>query len=182
MVCFSSLRYPSCSFPLRPLYHLPNIQPEPRSLQNCLFNVIHGSGSLVHFLCPSRKTPALPHMNLNARCQSHHPCLLTASGTLFTDHSQCLSRLPHPHLPVGILHISHIAPYISTPLFWQECLAHFSWPQSKLISHPPFPLKLICFTPNRGNCFHLDSCNILSLTALYLFCFTIASFVFEYLS
>ena len=124
------------------------------------------------------------HVHLNARCQSYHPCLLTAHGTLFTRSFTTIFKTPPP--PCGdITHQSYLAPLHFHP----SVLAGMHFPSLLAqiqafmpISHPPFPLQLICSTLNRGNCFHLNSCNILSLTALYLFCFTIASFVFEYLS
>lgn len=132
---------------------------------------------------PPGRLLALSHMNLNARCQSHHPCLLTASGTLFTDHSQCLSRLPHPHLPVGILHISHIVHlYISTPLFvGMPCPFLLAPIQAHLTSS--FSTKTLSASlQTEATVFIWILVTFYLLQPLYLFCFTIASFVFEYLS
>ena len=172
---------------MRLLYHLPNTYSlNPGPLKFAFSMSFMGVGSLVHFLCPSRKTSCpVPHepecqMSVTSSLPPH--CQWNAIHRSFT-----VTFKTTPPAPAwgDITHQSHRAPFYFHPfvLTGMPCPFLLAPIQAfMLISHPPFPLKLICSTPNRGNCFHLDSCNILSFTALYLFCFTVASFIFEYLS
>lgn len=145
-----------------------------------------GVGSLVHSLCPSRKTPCpvppAPECQMSVTSSLPPHCQRNSIHRSFT---VTFKTNPPPPACGDITHQSRCAPLYFHPsvLTGMPCPFLLAPIQAFMfISRSPFPLKLICSTPNRGNCFHLDSCNILSLTALYLFCFTIASFVFEYLS
>lgn len=108
--------------------------------------------------------------HLNATC---NPLILASSlpvGLCPQSHSQRASRrFPlRPPRPCGdMTQQSYLTPLYFRPSVFAGML--FPSLPAKIqafmaISHPPFPLQLICPTSNRGNCFPFDSRNTLIIS------------------